>query len=243
MMRAVSSKCSVVMGALLSGVIFACSPEATDKRGRTLDSSTGAEPGTGGRGVSSQGGAMMAANGGSGGGSGGMGTGGMGMGGRGGAGGAGGAGRGGSSGSDARPDVAEVRPPDVRPPVDAGPPPTFTELYTNYFSKKASTTVIGCAGVPVPLMINGRRLTPAEKKAAEAVACHLVNHEGFICSNKEDCFDGISIRADACDDDTDNCPIIAILDSKTMPKGSNRKMAKADLDKIRAWIVAGAKDN
>ena len=210
-------------------LVLACMPEPTRKRSlppENLDANA-TPAGGGGRGGSAAGGA---------GGAGGSSTG---MGGSGGGGGGGTAGRGGGGGAagaggdagvdapvDARP--VDARPVDARPvdagvdgrTVDAGPAPTFTQLYAEYFGKPGSTTVIGCQGT----------------------ACHNVNREGFICSTKANCYDSISIRADGCE--PEECIITEILASKTMPKGSTfKKFSTADLDRLKAWIAAGAKNN
>jgi hypothetical protein len=187
--------------------------------------SGGARPGTAGSGGSAGAAGGSAGTAGSGGSAGTAGSGGSA--GNAGGGGGGTAGSGGSGGADAGVDAAGVvdaardTAADVRP-VDAAPAPTFTELYDTYFKNVASSTVIGCRGV--------------------GGACHERAHENFICSTKSNCYMALRPRADSCE--PEECPIVLILESGSMPKGSrNKKMSKADLDKVIRWIAAGAKNN
>jgi hypothetical protein len=126
----------------------------------------------------------------------------------------------GSGGSSASTRDAAV---DASAPRDTGPPPTFAQLYNDYFNKVASSTVIGCRGA--------------------GNACHDVNHEGFICSTKANCYSSIMVRVDD-PMDPDSCIITVILKNKQMPKGgTNKKFATADLERLKAWIVNGAKND
>lgn len=121
------------------------------------------------------------------------------------------------AGRDASPDAGT---PDVRD-GDAPPAPTFTQLYNEYFSKTASKTVIGCKGA--------------------GGACHEKDHEGFICSTKANCYRSMRDRVDP--EYPEENAIYGILASEIMPAKDNKKLGRADLARVTAWIAGGAKND
>lgn len=111
---------------------------------------------------------------------------------------------------------------------DAGPPPTYTELYNKYF---AAGTPGHCA----------------------AAGCHLDSVNGWTCgTNKDTCYKGmVGAGAEIINPttpklstigDPKNSPIVWINPSGNMPNDAIAPFPEGR-DAILAWVAAGAQNN